>query len=155
MPQTSQIRWCIALAMILVAGTAIAGEYGTRDEARAMLDKVVADIRKDKPGTLAKITQKAYNDRDLYPFCSGPDGKVTAHGAIPSRIGQEQAALKDVTGKAYGREIRKVARPGKVSEVSYVLARPGADKPEPKVSLVTKVDDQICGVGYYKEPPKK
>jgi hypothetical protein len=53
------------------------------------------------------------NDRDLYPFCSGPDGKIT--------------------------------------EVSYMYKRPGSTEQEPKVTLVTKVDDQVCGVGYYKK----
>ena len=78
-----------------------------------MLDKVVADLKTDKPGTLAKITQHGYNDRDLYPFCSGPDGKITAHGAIPERLGVDQATLKDSAGKPFGAEIRKVAKPGR------------------------------------------
>jgi hypothetical protein len=29
--------------------------------------------------------------------------------------------------------------------------RPGSTEQEPKVTLVTKVDDQVCGVGYYKK----
>lgn len=28
--------------------------------------------------------------------------------------------------------------------------RPGSTDPVPKVSFVTKVDDQVCTVGYYK-----
>jgi hypothetical protein len=40
---------------------------------------------------------------------------------------------------------------GQIAEVSYVFARAGVDsKPVPKVSLVTRVSDLICGVGYYK-----
>jgi len=35
--------------------------------------------------------------------------------------------------------------------LTYMWPRPGADKtPVPKVSLVTKVGDLICFVGYYK-----
>ena len=41
---------------------------------------------------------------------------------------------------------------GEITEVSYMFPRPGADKtPVPKVSLVTRVGDLGCGVGYYKQ----
>jgi signal transduction histidine kinase len=139
--------------VVLASGVAAAAEYGTREEARAMLDKVVADMKKDKPGTLARITQRGYNDRDLYPFCSGPDGKISAHGAILERIGSDQAKLKDSKGKPFGAEIRSVAKPGQIAEVSYMYARPGSSEHAPKVSLVTEVDDQVCAVGYYTQPP--
>jgi hypothetical protein len=40
---------------------------------------------------------------------------------------------------------------GQITEVTYMFSRPGPDpKPVPKVSLVTRVDDLGCGVGYYK-----
>ena len=152
---TRSVRLGVLAATLGVATTAVAGDYGTRAEAKAMLDRVVADMRHDERGTLARITQKVYNDRDLYPFCSGPDGKVSAHGAIPERIGVDQGTLKDSTGKPFGAEIRKVARPGKLAEVSYMYKRPHTDSQVPKVSLVTQVGDQVCAVGYYKEQPPR
>jgi len=40
---------------------------------------------------------------------------------------------------------------GQITEVSYMFVRPGPDtKPVPKISLVTRVGDIYCGVGYYK-----
>jgi hypothetical protein len=46
----------------------------------------------------------------------------------------------------------KVAEEGKVAEVSYMFPRPGSDTtPVAKVALVTKVADQVCAVGYYKQ----
>jgi hypothetical protein len=55
------------------------------------------------------------------------------------------------SGKKRGEEMRTVATEGKFSEVSYMWPRPSADMtPVQKVSFVTKVGDQICGVGYYK-----
>ncbi len=146
-------RWkrIVVVAVLDAAGIALGAEYGTREEAKAMLDKVVAEMKTDKAGTLDKINKKGFNDRDLYPFCSGPDGKITAHGALPERLGVDQAMLKDSAGKPYGAEIRKIAKAGKVAEVSYMFTRPGSTQQEPKVSLVTKVDDQVCAVGYYKK----
>ena len=42
-----------------------------------------------------------------------------------------------------------VAREGSVSEIRYLFPRPGSTVPVPKVSFVTRVGDQVCGVGYY------
>jgi signal transduction histidine kinase len=146
-------RWnaiAVVVAVIGAAGLARGDEYATRDEAKAMLEKVVAEMKADKAATLEKINKKGFNDRDLYPFCSGPDGKITAHGALPERLGVDQATLKDSAGKPFGAEIRKVAKPGKIGEVSYMYKRPGSTEQQPKVSLVTQVGDQVCAVGYYK-----
>jgi len=131
------------------AFAAVAGEFGTSAEAKAMLDKAVAALKADKPGALAKFTkgEGGFKDRDLYPFCGGADGNFTAH---PSLVGKSLRDLKDKAGKPLGEEIYKVAKEGKVDEVSYMWARPGTTEPVQKVSYVTKVGDQVCAVGYYK-----
>jgi hypothetical protein len=39
----------------------------------------------------------------------------------------------------------------KITEVNYMFPKPGPDStPVAKISLVTKVGDLGCGVGYYK-----
>jgi hypothetical protein len=43
----------------------------------------------------------------------------------------------------------KVATQDKVGQVSYMCPWPGDTAPVQKVSFVTKVGDQFCGVGYY------
>ena len=126
--------------------------YGTPAEAKAMLEKVVAGMKADRAKTLAQIDkgEGGFKDRDLYPYCIGPDGKYAAH-PNPSRIGLVLKDVKDKSGKAYGEEIAKVAAEGKIAEVNYVFPRPGGDgTPVPKVGLVTKIGDYICVVGYYK-----
>ena len=57
---------------------------------------------------------------------------------------------KDAAGKAYGEEFYKDAQSGKFSEVSYMFPKPGDTTPVAKSFYITKVDDQVCGVGYYK-----
>jgi len=95
-------------------------------------------------------SEGGFKDRDLYPSCSGPDGKIVAHPDA-SRIGLVRADVKDVAGKAYGAEMVKVAEEGKFAEVNYMFPRPGADKtPVQKVSYVTKVAGYVCFVGVYK-----
>jgi signal transduction histidine kinase len=119
-------------------------------EAKAMLEKAVGEIRKDKFAALAKFNkgEGGFKDRDLYPFCAGPDGIVTAH---PTQVGKDIKEVKDNKGKAFGQEMLKVAEEGKITEVSYMWPQPGGTEPVQKVSYVTKVGDQVCGVGYYKQ----
>lgn len=135
--------------VILGVGIARAGEFGTSAEARAMLEKAVAAVKADKAGALAKFAkgEGGFKDRDLYPFCGGPDGNFTAH---PSLTGKSLKGLKDKAGKALGEEMYKVAAEGKIAEVAYMWPRPGQTEPVQKVSFVTKVGDQVCAVGYYK-----
>ena len=145
-----------ALALSIFAVPAIVyaqnASFGTAAEARAMLDRAAASMRADPAKTIAQINkgEGEFRDRDLYVFCLA-GGKVAAHGSDPTRVGLLQKDLKDVTGKPYGEEFSKVAEEGKVAEVSYMFPRPGPDKtPVPKISLVTKVADHVCGVGCYK-----
>ena len=132
---------------------------GNADEAKAMLTKAVAAVKADKAKALDMFNkgEGGFKDRDLYVFCANAsDGKVVAVLANPnakSLIGTDQRTLKDATGKPFGEELFAAAQKpeGQFTEVTYMFPRPGADpKPVPKVSLVTRVGDLGCGVGYYK-----
>ena len=144
-------RVVFAAAAMLFAVGAFAAEFGTPDEAKAMLDRVIVAMKADPTATLAKINagDAEFRDRDLYPFCIGADGIVTGH-PDPSQPGTNTRERKDVDGKAFGEEIMNVGEEGKIAEVVYKWPRLGTQEPVPKVSLVSKVRDQICGVGYYK-----
>ena len=94
----------LVLAVFLVTTTYVwAGEYGTPAEAKAMLDKAVAELKKDKAKALEMFTkgEGGFKDRDLYPYCGGSDGKFTAH---PKLVGQSMKDLKDKAGMALGEE---------------------------------------------------
>jgi signal transduction histidine kinase len=141
----------IAIAAALAATAAFAqGQFGTAAEAKAMLEKAVAAVKADKAKAIGDFNTGAggFKDRDLYVFCAGPDGILSAH---PSIKGKQIKDLVDKNGKKLGEDIVANAADGKIAEVSYMWPRPGADTtPVQKVSYVTKVADQVCGVGYYK-----
>ncbi len=140
----------VALSIMAVATLVAAqAQFGTAAEAKAMLEKAVAAVKADKAKALAMFAkgEGGFKDRDLYPFCGGPDGNFTAH---PTLTGKSLKELNDKAGKVLGAEMYKVAQEGKVSEVSYMWPRPGQTEPVQKVSYVTKVGDQVCAVGYYK-----
>jgi signal transduction histidine kinase len=135
-----------------------AGSGGTAAEAKAMLVKAVAAVKADKAKALDEFNkgEGGFKDRDLYVFCANvSDGKIVAVLANPnakSLIGTDNRTLKDSTGKPFGEELFAAAQKpeGQFTEVTYLFPKPGADKtPVPKISLVTRVGDLGCGVGYY------
>lgn len=145
-----RITMLASLASLLfsLTGPVFAASFGTDQEAKAMLQRAVATIRANKADALTKFTkgEGGFKDRDLYPFCGGPDGKFTAH---PTLVGKSLKDLQDKAGKPLGQEIYAAAQEGVISEVSYMWPRPGTTEPVQKRSYVTKVDDQVCAVGYY------
>ncbi|KPG00201.1 chemotaxis protein [Rhodopseudomonas sp. AAP120] len=145
----TSLVYLVASASLLAGSAAFAGEFGTADEAKAMLTKAAVAVKADKAKALSEFAkgEGGFKDRDLYPFCGGPDGLFTAH---PTLTGKSLKDLKDKTGKALGEEIYATAKEGEVKEVSYMWPRPGQTDPVQKVSYVTKVGDQTCAVGYYK-----
>jgi signal transduction histidine kinase len=148
----SKFPFVLALPILLLGSSVWAAEYGTADEAKAMLERAVAEVKKDKAKALEMFTQGegGFKEKDLYPYCVGPDGKFTAH---PKLMGQDAKDLKDKTGKSVGDEIAatvKDLKPGEIGEVSYMFPRPNETELVQKIVYVTKVDDQVCAVGYYK-----
>jgi signal transduction histidine kinase len=143
------LRTLVAALALLFSAGAYAAEYATAEEARAMLERVISAVQADPAGALAKFNsgEEGFKDRDLYPFCIGPDGVMSAH---PTLLGKHISEIKDVDGKMVAEEMVKVAEEGKIAEVEYKWPRPDSTEPLPKVSYVTKIGDQVCGVGYYK-----
>jgi signal transduction histidine kinase len=139
------------LTAVAVTAPLSAADYGTAGEARAMLDRVVAAMQADEAKALAMFTkgEGGFQDRDLYPYCVGPDGHFSAH---PTLTGTSATDLQDKAGNPVGQKVVDAANanPGEVVEVSYVWTRPGEDTPVEKVAFVTRIGDQICAVGYYK-----
>jgi signal transduction histidine kinase len=141
--------FALVTVILVFTVTVSAGDFGTAEEAKAMLQKAVTALKANKAEALAQFTkgEGGFKDRDLYPFCGGPDGNFTAH---PTLVGKSMKDLKDKAGKPIGQEFYATAKVGSIGEVAYMWPRPGMTDPVQKVSFVTKVDDQVCAVGYYK-----
>lgn len=133
----------MALVVLWAATTTQAVEFGTPEEAKAMLDKAVAAVKENKEKALAMFNngESGFKDRDLYVLCANAsDGTITAS---PTSNG---ANLKDF---APGQEVMQTATEGQIKEITYWWPRPGSMKPLKKHTFYTKVTDQICGVGYW------
>lgn len=144
----------IAISLVAIASgfstAAIsAAEFGSAAEAKAMLEKAVAAIKANKASALGQFAkgEGGFRDRDLYPFCGGPDGNFTAH---PSLTGKSMKELRSKTGEPIGASLYEAGKEGSIVEVPYMWPRPGTTEPVQKYSYVTKIGDQVCAVGYYK-----
>jgi hypothetical protein len=146
------IGFLAVLAISLSNAATAQAQFGTAAEAKAMLEKAIAALKANPAKAIEDFNNPAggFRDRDLYVFCAGSDGKFTAH-VNPALKGTDIKALVDKSGKRLGEEIVKTAAEGKIAEVEYMFPRPGQTEPVQKVSYVTKVGDQVCGVGYYKQ----
>lgn len=139
------------LALTIGLAIAVAQQFGTAAEAKALLEKAIAALKANEAEALAKFNSPTggFRDRDLYVFCFDmTSGKFTAH-INPALLGTDARALK-VNGQPVGAEVFAAAKEGTITTVDYDFPKPGTTQPVPKESFVTRVGNQGCGVGYYK-----
>src|SRR5438876_144573 len=89
------VATCVAI-LLTPAVSVQAAQFGTAEEAKAMLNKAVAAVQEDKAKALDMFNkgEGGFKDRDLYVFCANAsDGIVTAH---PTMKGKQ---LRDILGK--------------------------------------------------------
>ena len=147
------LAFVVGYAVILVLSTTAsvwAADFGTAEEAKAMLEKAVAAVKEDKAKALDMFNkgEGGFKDRDLYVFCANAsDGILTAH---PFLKGEHLQEIKGKKGAPLGQEIMQNAAEGTIKETTYWWPRPGSDEPLEKHTFFTRVGDQDCGVGYYK-----
>lgn len=143
------------VALLTFACSASATEYGTKDEAVAMVKRVQAMFAKDGADTTFKaVSDKsvaAFHDRDLYPFIYDMNGTCVAHGARPALIGKNLIGLKDQDGKYLIQELVEIAKGPGSGWVDYKWPNPLNNKIEDKSSYVEKMGDYLVGVGVYRE----
>ena len=145
----------IGYALILVLSTTApvwAADFGTAEEAKAMLERAVAAVKEDKVKALDMFNklEGGFKDRDLYVWCANAsDGIITAQPYM--NRGKQLRDIEGKRGAPFGATMMENATEGTIKETTYWWPRPGSDKSLEKIALYTKVGDQICSVGYYKE----
>ncbi len=142
-----------ALSLIASTTFATAQQFGTEQDARAMLDRAIAALKADQAKALHDMNETGntqYHDKDLYISCFNiTDGTFTAFPG-PAMIGMDIRTFKmgdDAIGqKAF--DAVKDAPEGTV--VTFDYNAPKGGKPAVKQSLEARVGNQACGVAYYK-----
>lgn len=137
----------------LLGNHLVAGDRGTADEAKALLQKAADHYKQvGRKQALQDFTGKKapWVDGDLYVACADSKHVLVANGAYPSYVGTSLDAAKDLNGKPLGQSFAEEAAKGGIQSVKWKWFNPVSGKLELKVSLVEMVDSDIsCSVGYY------
>jgi len=150
--RTITTTFITVLVSVAITSLAVASDLGTAEEAHAMLDRAATAINDDRDQAINDFNAgvEGFKDRDLYVFCADDMGELVAHGANQDLLGSSILDFTDKNGNPFLGQIFGLVIEGEVAEIDYAWPRPGETELAQKISLVTKAQDLICGVGYYK-----
>ena len=142
------------VTLVLSVSPCFSGEFGTREEAIAMVKRVQEKFTKDGPEATFKAvidqSTKEFHDRDLYPFIYDLNGLNVAHGARPALVGKNLISLKDQDGIYLIKEMIGIAKGPGSAWIDYKWPNPITSKIEDKSSYIEKMGDYFVGVGVYR-----
>ena len=147
------LQFVAAAALLAGMDVAAAAEFGTKDEAVALVKNAVVLIKDQGPDkAYPEISNKSgrFIDRDLYVVVYGLDGKVLAHGANGKLIGKDMLDAQDVDGKFFVKERVELARKQPTFWQDYKFANPVSKKVEPKQMYCERVAETAVCSGIYK-----
>jgi cytochrome c len=145
--------WSLAAAIATLAGGSLIAEARTADEAKAFAERAVAHIKEvgeEKAFADFSRPDGGYVDGELYVFCYAPDGTNKAHGGNPAFVGKNLLGVKDPDGVQVNAEIIKLGMAQGTGWVDFKWPNPVSKKIEAKSAYVIKVNEVVCGSGYYK-----
>jgi len=149
----THLKTVAAMALLVSAGMpAFAGEFATKDEAKAMVAKAVAFVQANgAEKAYVEFTAKspAFIDRDLYVVVYGLNGTVLAHGANVKLVGKDMMDAQDVDGKYYVKERIELAAKKADFWQDYKFVNPVSKKIEPKQMFCHPLADTAVCAGVY------
>jgi len=141
------MRWLTTMLFCVTTISCAVAEPGDAEKAKEMLARVVVVIRQDETGALQRFSAGAdgFRDGNIYPFCFRLSDGIVLTG---------QTAGSDIrTFPGVGPQLFEAAQKpaGETTEIRYLARKPPpADAtPVSKVSLVRRIGQIGCGVGYY------
>lgn len=143
----------IVLALLGTAPVVRAGEFGSRDEAKAMVERAAAFYKATgKEKALAEFgnPKGQFIDRDLYLIAYALDGIRLSHPYNAKLVGKSALEAVDFDGKPYGKEIIEVATSKGSGWIDYKFTDPTTKKLSDKTTYAMKVDDIIIACGIYR-----
>jgi len=147
MTKPAPVRVLAALLICLTAGSVAAADPGDAEKAKEMLARVAAAIQRDQNAAIQMFNAgtDGFKDGNIYPFCFRLSDGIVITG---------QTAGSDIrTFPGSGHQIFEAAQKpeGEITEIAYLAKKPPPAEPTPvkKVSVVRRIGQLGCGVGYY------
>jgi TRAP-type uncharacterized transport system substrate-binding protein len=128
-------------------------EFGTRDQAIAVVRRVQEKFLKEGPdATFKAINNRAFVDRDLFPWVYRlSDGTNMANALFPVVRGQQLIDLKDQDGKFIAQEwIRIATTPPYRGWSSYRWPNPVTNTVDDNSAWVERMGDYLVGVSIHR-----
>lgn len=143
----------VSLLAVSVSSVALAaGERGTPDEAKSLVQKAVAFFKangKDKTMAALNDPKGAFIDRDLYVFVHDDKGIYYAIAPKPAFIGKDMTGVKDANGKLIVQEQIDVLKTAPNMWQEYDWQNPVSGKIEHKKTYCEKLDTfHFCSGAY-------
>jgi len=142
----------ILMSLICYTAALQAAEYGTRDDAVAMVKRVQDKFKRDGPETTFRaINARRWVDRDLFPWVYRlDDGTNMANALLPAVRGQRLIDLRDEDGKFIVREwIRIATTPPYQGWSDYRGPDPITRTVDQKSGWIERMGDYLVGVGVH------
>jgi Cache domain len=151
------MRFAVSIFGILLAVTSVlplsAAEFGSRDDAIAMVRRVQEKFKKDgADATFKAINNKAFVDRDLFPWVYRlSDGTNMANALFPAVRGKHLIDLKDQDGKFIAQEwIRIATTPPYHGWSNYRWSNPVTNADDDNSAWIERMGDYLVGVGIHR-----
>lgn len=145
---------CAAVLLLFSHAPAKAADFGSAEEAKAMVAKAAAFY---KANGMEKFLAEASNpkgqfiDRDLYVVPYSIEGIRLAHPYNSKFVGTSVLDAVDFDGKEYGKEEIALIKAKGSGWVDYKYTNPATKKLDNKSFYVEKIDDKLfLGCGIYK-----
>jgi hypothetical protein len=141
------VRISATALLVFLTSTAAVADPGDGEKAKGMLARVAVAVQEDQTLAIRKFNagSDGFRDGNIYPFCFRLSDGVVITG---------QTAGSDIrTFPGSGQQIFEAAQKSEdaVTEIAYLAKKPPpADStPAKKVSVVRRIGQIGCGVGYY------
>lgn len=141
------MRALAAAFIFLATGSAVVAAPGDAEKAKEMLARVVVAVQQDQNAAIRMFNAgtDGFRDGNIYPYCFRLSDGIVITG---------QTAGSDIrTFPGSGHQIFEAAQKpeGEITEITYLARKPPPAEATPvkKVSVVRRIGQLGCGVGYY------
>lgn len=141
------MRYFAVVGISLATSSFAVADPGDAEKAKEMLARAVIAVQRDQNTAIQKFNAgtDGFKDGNIYPFCFRLSDGVVITG---------QTAGSDIrTFPGSGQQIFEAAQKpeGEITEITYLAKKPAPAEATPvkKVSVVRRIGQIGCGVGYY------
>ncbi|MDC0434239.1 cache domain-containing protein [bacterium] len=145
------VKLALIGAALVFSSLLMAGDYGSREEAKAMTERAAAlakEIGIEAASKEFHDKDGEFFDRDLYVFAYNNDGVLLAFGAKQHMVGKNMWNFKDFEGKLIVQDFLAI-KPGTTEWIDYKWQNPVSGRIDHKDTYIIRTDDYLVAVGYY------